>query len=114
MRKKKFGNAWERKRAFKQAKTHKDEGAYEGGPSISADTIWLPLDLILLSEKNREALVRDGAQIDEMRRTLEKDQCLVPILVWKRPDGFYEIEDGRHRYLAHERAGRTLIECVLA
>ena len=102
-------NRWERKQAHKRH--HQLGDAF-----VSADceqAVEIALGRIVLSTKNRKALCRDIGQIQQMRFILESGGNLLPIEVCGRSDGLFEIEDGRHRFLAHEEAGFHSISCII-
>lgn len=70
------------------------------------------LDEVVLPPKQWKKLKRDRGQIEEMRRQVEEGECMVPIIVYERPDGKLGIEDGRHRYIAHVLAEAEFIAVV--
>ncbi len=84
-----------------------------GGRDSGVETIFVKLSDIHLSEKNRARLARDRGQIEQMRRAYENDEPGVPLKLIGRVDGTYDIDDGRHRFLAAELAGLTVIEAVV-
>ena len=71
--------------------------------------ISVPLAQIRLSEKNRKRLRRDRGQIEELRQAYERGEDHPPIALLERVDGEFDIEDGRHRFLAAELAGIEVI-----
>lgn len=75
------------------------------------EEVLIPIEQIHLSEKNRKKLKRDSKQIEEIRADLEMGLYVLPIDVLLRTDGDYDIDDGRHRFLAHELAGMRLVNC---
>jgi len=48
-----------------------------------------------------------------MRRFIELGETMIPIVVYRRPDGKYGIEDGRHRYVAYVLADAGTIEAIV-
>jgi hypothetical protein len=81
--------------------------------SIS-DTFWIPLAKINLSEKTVERLLsRDHAQIEAMRQKYEYGQAMVRVVLNKRCDGTFTIEDRRHRVLAARLANIGFIEAMV-
>lgn len=76
-------------------------------------TIFVNLSDIKLSEKNRNSLKRDHHQIEALRQLYEADVELPPIVLIAQQDGSYEVDDGRHRFLAQELAGFTSLEAVV-
>ncbi len=68
---------------------------------------------IHLSQKNRKRLARDRGQIELLRLIYERGDNLPPITLIQREDGEFDIDDGRHRFLAAELAGITLIEAFI-
>jgi len=73
----------------------------------------LPLEDIILPPKQWKKLRRDKGQIEEMRRDVEQGETMIPIVVYRRPDGKYGIEDGRHRYIAHVLADTGTIDAII-
>jgi len=53
-------------------------------------------------------------KVEEYAEMIKNGVEFDPILVWKNPrDGKYWIVDGNHRYLAHQKAGKTYIQAKL-
>ena len=73
----------------------------------------IPLERVKLSKKNRKALKRDSGQIELLRRRYESGCDDVPITVIELEDEWYQLVDGRHRYLAAELAGEGYIEAIV-
>lgn len=88
-------------------------GRKQTSKKSSSSAVYLTLDDIVLSKRNRKALRRDRGQIDKMRAELERGSRLLPITVSLRPEGGYTIVDGRHRFLAAELAGFSGIEAII-
>lgn len=102
-------NRWQQKQSYKRHRRFDDAFV-----STNCDqAVEIALERIVLSAKNRQALRRDVGQIQQMRVILESGGDLLPIEVCGRPDGLFEIEDGRHRFIAHEEAGFHSISCVV-
>lgn len=78
-----------------------------------ANTQLVVLASIHLSQKNRKRLARDRGQIEELRKDYECGVSLLPITLIERDDGGFDIDDGRHRFLAAELAGLTVIEALI-
>lgn len=85
---------------------------YENGIA-EANTQLVVLANIHLSQKNRKRLARDRGQIEELRKAYECGVSLPPITLIERDDGGFDIDDGRHRFLAAELAGLTVIEALI-
>lgn len=91
-------------KSYKKARFHKR----------AEETSWVSLDEIFISESTIEKLLaRDGAQINEMRDRIESDFEMVRVVLHKRFDGGYTIEDGRHRVIAAKLAGAGFIEALI-
>ncbi len=53
-------------------------------------------------------------KVEEYAEMIKNGVEFDPILVWKNPkDGKYWIIDGNHRYLAHQKAGKTYLQAKL-
>lgn len=53
------------------------------------------------------------AQMEGLKRSIERDGFIAPIVVRKRPKGMYEILSGNHRVMACRELGHVSIACVL-
>ena len=78
---------------------------------VDRKEVLIPIGRIHLSEKNRKKLLRDFKQIECMRKDLEEGRDVLPIDVLKRSDGDFDVDDGRHRFLAYELAGFRCVLC---
>lgn len=77
-------------------------------------TIMVCLDEIHLSQRKIERILRrDHAQITQMRADYESGRAMEPIVLRPRFDGGYNVEDGRHRFIAALQAGLRLIEASI-
>lgn len=77
-------------------------------PKVTSITI----KLSLLSALRRNPQYLTEKQNEALRRSIEQDGFLCPIVVRKRKQG-YEILSGNHRVLASREAGLTEVPCML-
>lgn len=77
------------------------------------DTIWVSLDDIVIPEKTKASVERDITQLEKMRRDFESRKQMVPVVLRRRYDHLYTVEDGRHRVLAARLAGESHIEAII-
>ena len=77
------------------------------------ESLEIPLSEICLSKKNRKALKRDRKQIEELRKKLERGENEPAVILIRRSDGLYDLEDGRHRFLAAELAGAYSVTAIV-
>ncbi len=80
------------------------------------ETVWLPLDVILVAESQREKT--DPKKVEKHRKDFEQDKDIVPIDVIRTDDGsgkpLYRIlGNGRHRYFGAKAAGMTSVPVVI-
>ncbi|MFN8390714.1 MAG: hypothetical protein U0136_10525 [Bdellovibrionota bacterium] len=93
---------------------HRNRGRDRRGTRESFEAIVsVPLALIHLSDKNRSRLTRDRGQVEAMRKMYELGASMVPIKLIERGDGSFDIDDGRHRFLAAELAGASVIDAEI-
>ena len=93
---------------MRQSRADREDGYWE-----ESATQLVALAQIHLSKKNRVRLARDRGQINLLRQAYERGDSLPPIALIQRADGGFDIDDGRHRFLAAELAGLTLIEAEI-
>lgn len=75
------------------------------------NTVFIPLDEIYVSESTWKKLMkRDRGQIEKMRMDIEDGRNMVRVVLRNRCGGGYNIEDGRHRVIAHKLAEAGVIE----
>lgn len=55
---------------------------------------------------------REDADIENIRKALEEDGQLMPLLLGEQENGQYPILDGNHRYLAAKRLGWPALDCI--
>ncbi len=77
------------------------------------DTIWVSLADIVIPEKTKASVERDITQLEKMRRDFESQKQMVPVVLRRRYDDLYTVEDGRHRVLAARLAGESYIEAII-
>ncbi|SRR5579885_1096967 len=78
------------------------------------DTVFVALDDIFVSDSTWQKLLdRDGAQIEQMRQSMEFGGMTVRVVLRPRMGGGYNIEDGRHRVIAAKLAGIGFIEAMI-
>jgi ParB-like chromosome segregation protein Spo0J len=81
--------------------------------SVSANlsTARLPLNRIVVREMEPRELGRIAALVHLMEASGEDIDPLITV----RPldDGYYEVENGHHRFIAYLVAGRAAIPCVI-
>lgn len=72
------------------------------------------LDEIHVPEKTVEKILRrDHAQINRMRHDFEVGKSYVRVVLRANIEGFYQVEDGRHRVIAAKQAGIGWIDAIL-
>ena len=71
----------------------------------------LPLASLVALRRNPQYLTE--AQMEGLKRSIERDGFIAPIVVRKRPKGMYEILSGNHRVMACRELGHVSIACVL-
>ncbi len=77
-------------------------------------TVFIELVEIHMSAREKDKLLRkDRNRLDGMRAQIEAGEQMVPIEVHEVDPVGYSIWDGKHRFLAHELAGETVIEAVV-
>jgi len=76
-----------------------------------AKLVTLPLTSLVALRRNPQYLTE--AQMDGLKRSIERDGFIAPIVVRKRPKGQYEILSGNHRVMACRELGHAEIACVL-
>ena len=101
-------NRWERKKGYQRRGAGPDSSN-----SLAARIVFIPVHAVVLSDRNRAALARDWAQVEDHRRELESGKELLPVKVRQRDDGRFDIEDGRHRFLACELSGQGYVSCIV-
>jgi ParB-like chromosome segregation protein Spo0J len=74
-------------------------------------TTWLPLSVIILEECQPRNPRRVMFYYRKMKET--GLHAGPPISVHPRENGYYAIEDGHHRFLAHILAGKNKIACTI-
>lgn len=77
------------------------------------DTLWVSLADIVIPEKTKASVERDITQLEKMRRDFESQKQMVPVVLRRRYDDLYTVEDGRHRVLAARLAGESHIEAII-
>lgn len=78
------------------------------------NTVFIPLDEIHVSESTWKKLMkRDRGQIEKMRMDIEDGRDMVRVVLRNRAGGGYNIEDGRHRVIAHKLACAGIIEALV-
>ena len=73
----------------------------------------LTIKLSLLSALRRNPQYLSEQQNEALRKSIERDGFLCPIVVRKRKGGCYEVLSGNHRVLASREAGLSEIPCML-
>lgn len=68
---------------------------------------------IVIPRKTQKSVERDITQLEQMRADFERQKKVVRIVLRRRFDGLYTVEDGRHRVLAARMAGESHIEAVI-
>ena len=51
--------------------------------------------------------------MEGLKKSIERDGFIAPIVVRRRPKGMYEILSGNHRVMACRELGHVSIACVL-
>jgi len=80
---------------------------------VSENIECVDLSEIRFSRKNKVSVQRDATQIEQMRRQLERGRPSMRVVLRLRKEGFYTIEDGRHRILAAIEAGEQYVDAVV-
>ncbi len=87
---------------------HSGEGAFRD------DVVLVDMAEVVMTESTiAKLLARDGAQIEQLRRSYECGEEVVRVVLRPRFDGGYNVEDGRHRVIAAKQAGMSFIEAKL-
>jgi ParB-like chromosome segregation protein Spo0J len=73
--------------------------------------VTLPLASLVALRRNPQYLTE--AQMEGLKKSIERDGFIAPIVVRKRPKGMYEILSGNHRVMACRELNHTTIACVL-
>ncbi len=95
-----------RSRRLREFASRREIGELEARPGHQ----WLPLERIARRDEKRLDERKVVAIVEHLRR----GGLCKPIVVARMDDRFYRIVgDGRHRYVAHQRAGIPLIFCRL-
>jgi hypothetical protein len=78
---------------------------------VKAKLVTLPLASLVALRRNPQYLTE--AQMEGLKKSIERDGFIAPIVVRKRPKNMYEILSGNHRVMACRELNHADIACVL-